>query len=100
MFHFVSSAIFCFICFILFHLLHFVSYVLLYFSGAGERCVAADKDDCSFVFTFRTNNVTEEVELLVQKERSKFRAITFWSSMCFDRNLNNTLNLFSSKSFI
>ena len=39
--------------------------------GARERCVAADKDDCSFVFTFRTNNVTEEVELLVQKERSK-----------------------------
>jgi len=36
---------------------------------AGDRCVAADKDDCSFVFTFLTNNVTEEVHLLVQKER-------------------------------
>ncbi|XP_065056412.1 integrin beta-1-like [Rhopilema esculentum] len=38
-------------------------------AGAGERCVAADKDDCSFVFTYRKDNVTEEIELLVQKER-------------------------------
>lgn len=39
--------------------------------GAGERCVAADKDDCSFVFTYRKSNATENIELLVQKERSK-----------------------------
>ena len=44
---------------------------ILIFSGAGERCVAADKDDCSFVFTYRKSNTTEKIELLVQKERSK-----------------------------
>jgi len=34
-----------------------------------KRCIARDEDDCSFVFTYNKDNVTEEVQLIVQKER-------------------------------
>ncbi|XP_065644709.1 integrin beta-1 isoform X3 [Hydra vulgaris] len=34
-----------------------------------RRCIVRDEDDCSFVFSYNKNNITGEIQLLVQRER-------------------------------
>nr|AAG25994.1 integrin beta chain [Podocoryna carnea] len=34
-----------------------------------RRCIARDEDDCSFVFTYNKDNITDTVQLVVQRDR-------------------------------
>ena len=43
-----------------------------YLAANQKRCLERDEDDCAFLFTYKVDNVTDEVRLYVQRDRSKF----------------------------
>ena len=44
---------------------------LEYVPEGQKRCLGRDEDDCAFIYTYQKNNITTEVKLFVQRDRSK-----------------------------
>lgn len=48
----------------------------------SRRCIARDEDECSFVFTYNKDNVTDTIQLVVQKDRSKLQKLCYHTGIC------------------